>query len=72
VGKIAREKGVWEKSLQPPEANWDLKAEPPELGKNLEIFSKKIRNFKRILIHILLEFIILNTAKYVGALLKSA
>jgi len=27
-------------SAQLPEANWDLEAEPPELGELLQIFSK--------------------------------
>jgi len=33
--------GAWVQSPQPLKANWDLEAEPPELGKFLQIFSKK-------------------------------
>jgi len=41
MGKIARRRGVWGQSPQLLEANWDLEAEPPELGKFLQIFSEK-------------------------------
>jgi len=33
-------KGVWVQNPQPPEANWDLELEPPELVEFLQIFSK--------------------------------
>jgi len=44
VGKIVRRRQVWGQSPQPPEANWDLKAEPPELGEFLQIKKKGILN----------------------------
>jgi len=41
VGKIARTgEGFWGQSPQPTEANWDLEAEPPELGEFLQNLSK--------------------------------
>jgi len=39
VGKIAWGGGLGQ-SPQPPEANWDLEAKPPDLGKFLQIFLK--------------------------------
>jgi len=38
---IARRRGVWGQSTQPPEANWDLKAKPSELGEFLQIKKKE-------------------------------
>jgi len=41
VGKIARRRGIWGQSPQPPEANWNLEAEPPKLGEFSQIFLEK-------------------------------
>jgi len=38
------------RSLQPPEANGGLGADPPTLRRFLQFFPQKIRNFKHILV----------------------